>query len=198
MWFHQMGCFLLMVSQMQEIISDIVLIGPVRAGKSTIGKLLAEAFALPQVSLDDKRWAYYREIGYDENLAKEIRAHGGFLALVMYWNLFEAYAVERLLAEHKNCVFDFGAGIYESIESFDRVQNSLARYQNVVLLLPSPNKDESLQMLKERDPHPPKDNSFDFNAHFLNHHSYYDLAKFIVYTKDKTPADTCREILQFV
>lgn len=183
---------------MSKIISDIVLIGPVLAGKSTIGKLLAEALELPQVSLDDLRWAYYKEIGYDENLAKEIRMHGGFLALVMYWNLFSAYAVERLLSEYQNCVIDFGAGIYESQESFTRVQKVLAPYRNVVLLLPSADKVETLQILKERDSNPPQDLTFDFNSHFLSHHSYYDLAKSTVYTKGKTPEKTCDEILRCI
>jgi ATPase subunit of ABC transporter with duplicated ATPase domains len=47
--------------------ADIVLIGPVRAGKSTQGKLLAKRLGLPQVSLDEVRYGYYKEIGYDEN-----------------------------------------------------------------------------------------------------------------------------------
>ncbi len=52
---------------------DIVLIGPVRTGKSTLGRLLAQALGLPQVSLDEIRLRYYKEIGFDEALAAEIR-----------------------------------------------------------------------------------------------------------------------------
>jgi hypothetical protein len=37
--------------------------------------------------------------------------------------------------------------------------------------------------------------NFDFNAHFLAHPGYYALAKFIVYTKGRTPAESCAEIL---
>ena len=36
------------------------------------------------------------------------------------------------------------------------------------------------------------------NEHFLKHHSNYDLAKFIVYTKGKTPEETCEEILRLI
>ena len=81
---------------MPESILDIVLLGPVRAGKSTLGKLVAQRLGLPQVSVDELRWGYYREIGYDEALAQEFRARGGFLAQVLYWNLFDAYVVERV------------------------------------------------------------------------------------------------------
>jgi adenylate kinase family enzyme len=132
------------IFSMLETVSDIILIGPVRAGKTTIGKLLADALELPQISLDTVRWGYYKEIGYDEDFAREVRARGGFLALALYWNLFAAHAVERLLADYQDCVIDFGAGIYETAESFSRVQQALDRHRNVVLLLPSPNKEESL------------------------------------------------------
>lgn len=174
---------------------EIVLIGPVRTGKSTLGKLLAQRLDVLQVSLDEERWRYYKEIGYDERLAQGIRSRGGFLALVLYWNLFDAHAAERLLAEHLGCVFDFGAAIYWSDEMLRRVQRALRPYPNVVLVLPSPDVEESLRILKERDAEPPADLNFDFNGYFLRHRSYYALAKLIVYTKGKTPEETRDEIL---
>lgn len=77
---------------MFETCADIVMIGPVRAGKSTVGRLLAQRFGVPQVFLDKERWRYYQEISYDEALAREIRTRGGFLPLVLYWNPFDPYA----------------------------------------------------------------------------------------------------------
>lgn len=176
--------------------TDIILIGPVRTGKSTVGKLLARELGQPQVSLDDERRRYYAEIGYDPELAATFRRQGGFLALVLYWNLFDAYGVERLLSEHHNCVIDFGAGAYESLESRARVQRAFAGYRNVFLLLPSPDIEESLRILAARDTNPPKDLNFDLNRHFLTRNMYADLAKFTVYTKDRTPEQTCGDILQ--
>jgi hypothetical protein len=38
----------------------------------------------------------------------------------------------------------------------------------------------------------------DHRAHFLDHHSYYEWAKFIVSTKDQSPEETCAEILDLV
>src|SRR5699024_3591594 len=136
--------------------SEIILLGPVGAGKSTLGKLLSEALGLPQVSLDDLRWKYYREIGYDDALARTIREKGGFLALALYWQLFDTYSIERLLSEHGDCVFDFGAGAgaNESEENMARVAAALASYHNVILLLPSPDIEESLWILQARGPHP--------------------------------------------
>jgi len=180
--------------------SEVILIGPVRTGKSTVGKLLSEKLGRPQISLDDLRWKYFREIGYDDTLAKTIRRQGGFLALVLYWHLFDAYAIERVLAEHHNCIFDFGAGAgaSESQENMARVELALAAYPNVVLILPSPNTDETLHILKARDSHPPADLNFDLNRHFLERGFYRRLAKHTVFTKGKLPEETRDEILGLV
>jgi shikimate kinase len=178
--------------------TEIVLIGPVRCGKSTLGRLLAEWLGLPQVSLDDVRLQYYKEIGFDEGFASEIRQKGGFLVFMFYRELFSAYAVERILSEHHQCVFDFGAGIFENDEMFARVKKALADFPYIVLILPSPTPEQSLQILADRDPHPPADLHLDINRRFLQHHTYYDLAKFTVSTEGKTPEQTCQEILELL
>ena len=64
--------------------SDIILIGPVSTGKSTIGKLLAQRVGLPQCSMDEFRLDYYKEINYDEDLARQLREKEGFLGLYQY------------------------------------------------------------------------------------------------------------------
>ena len=181
------------------MISDIILIGPIRAGKSTLGKLLAEKLGLPQCSMDDLRWGYYKEIGYDETVQKQVEKQEGFPGVYRYWKPFEAHAVERLLAEHHNCVIDFGAGhsVYEDDALFARIQRLLVPYANVVLILPSPDLDESVRMLKERG-FDGVSNGFDFHEHFVMHHSNHDLAKIVVYTKGKSPEETREEILAAV
>jgi shikimate kinase len=181
------------------MLSDIILIGPIGAGKSTIGSLLAARIGLPQCSMDDRRWDYYKEIGYDEELAKHKRETEGFWGIYQYWKPFEAYAVERLLLENRNYVIDFGAGhsVYEDDALFQRVRQVLASYSNVVLLLPSPDLDESVQILNERNDYV-SDGNLNINEHFVRHPSNYGLAKFTVYTKAKTPEETCGEILKLV
>ncbi len=65
------------VAQLDPTSADVVLIGPMGAGKSTLGKLLAANLGRPQVSLDAVRWGYYREIGFDEAAQREIRCARG-------------------------------------------------------------------------------------------------------------------------
>ena len=176
---------------------DVILIGPIGAGKSTLGKLVADALGLPRVSLDHVRFKYYEEIGYDESIAKQRYAAEGFWGLYRYWKPFEAHAVERVLADHPNSVIDFGAGhsVYEDQALLTRVKQAMASHPNVVLILPSADLATSLQVLRDRQPSL-RDITPDINEHFLRHQSNYELATFTVYTAGRSPEDTCAEILQ--
>jgi shikimate kinase len=49
--------------------SDIILIGPSRAGKSRVGKLLAAQLERPFVDLTKVASQYYAEQGYDREAA---------------------------------------------------------------------------------------------------------------------------------
>lgn len=179
------------------MIPDIILIGPLGAGKSTLAALLAERLGVPRCPMDMERWPYMEEAGYDPAIADEIkrrdRHYGNVFA---YWKRFEAHMVERLLAEHRGQVIDFGASqsVYEDEADFSRVQNALADYANVVLVLPSPDPAESLRVLKGRV-WDGVAGGFDFQAHFVHHPSNRRLATLTVYTEGKTPAETCDEIL---
>lgn len=174
----------------------IILIGPISAGKTSVAECLALRLSRPRVSMDEVREEYYNEIGFDEKLARQKREEGGWWERYRYWKPFEAYAVERILADHPGKVIDLGAGhsVYEDDELFRRVATLLAGYAYIFLLLPSPDREQSLQILSGRDETARE--LADVNRHFLEHHSNYDLAKSIIYTEEKTPAEICEEILK--
>ena len=178
--------------------SDIILIGPIGTGKSTLGELLSARLGLPQCSMDDYRWDYYKEIGYDEVIAQQKREQGGWY-LYRYWKPFEAYAVGKLLSECDNCVIDLGAGhsVYEEAALFKKVQQALAPYPNVVLVLPSSDPDESIRILKERNSDL-SESTHAINELFIQHPSNAQLAKLTIYTEGKTPTESCQEILDKV
>jgi hypothetical protein len=179
--------------------SDIILIGPTRAGKTTIAGLLAEQLKLPHIKLDDLRWQYYQEAGYDPDFAKQIRQTGGFVSLVFYWKLFDTHAVERVLADYTQCIHDFVAGhtVNENRDFFKRVETALKPYPNIILILPSPNPDESIRILNERtqDLVGSFGQGFNWNEYFVKSECNSQLAKFVVYTEGKTPQESCEEIL---
>lgn len=183
----------------EEARDEILLIGPVRTGKSTVGRLLAQRLGCAQVAYDDARWAYYREAGYDEGLAREIRRTGGFVALVFYWRQFDTHAVERLLTEHRECVIDFGAGatVTESPLAFARLRLALAPFRHVVQLLPSPDPAESVRILDRRtaDLTGSFGQGFNWNEYFVRHAANPLLATHTVYTAGRTPEESRDEIL---
>ncbi|MGH2584060.1 MAG: shikimate kinase [Dehalococcoidia bacterium] len=181
--------------------SEVVLIGPQRAGKSTIARLLGPRLGVPVCSLDALRIGYYREIGYDEAVAQTIREREGFLGLYRHWKPFEIYAVERVLTEHRDCVFDFGAGhsVYDDEAQRARARQALAQFRNVVLVLPSPDPEESVRILRERiGPWAPQPGVpfFDFERYYVDHPLNHGLASIRVYTRDQTAAQACEAVLQ--
>src|SRR5262245_8188876 len=124
---------------------EIVLIGPVAVGKTTVARCLAAKLDVPVVSMDDLRDAYYRELGFDDALAKRLFEREGAATVWCYFKVFDPYSVERLFADHRDCVFDMGGGssVHEHHDQLERVKRAFAPFSNVVLLLPSPDRDES-------------------------------------------------------
>ena len=85
--------------------------------------------------------------------------------------------------------FWWGHSVYEIDTHFARAKAALEPYRNVVLLLPLVDADESILILNG-EPDPEDEEECNINAHFVRHHSNYDLAKHTVYTKDRTPEET--------
>ncbi|HUM68963.1 MAG TPA: shikimate kinase, partial [Chloroflexota bacterium] len=88
----------------------IILIGPVFAGKSTVGKLLAEKLGWSFVSLDGLERGYIRSAGYDEAVVAAIREAEGPFAGYSYRRQFFDTAVTQFLAEHHSGVLELGGG----------------------------------------------------------------------------------------
>jgi len=176
-------------------------------GKSTIAHCLAGRLNLPRYELDELRWGYYAEIGYDPAALAPIAQAEGTMGVARYWKPFEAYAVERVLADAPQAIVDFGAGhsVYEEAALLRRVQRALAPYPNIILLLPSPDLDEAVTLLNARlvtllekevgtvDPA-----VLELNERFVKHPSNHQLARQVVFTRDQTPAETCDEVLQLL
>ena len=176
------------------MVFKIILIGPIRAGKSTVGKLLAERLHLPQRSLDIIFDSYLDGIGYDRNHAAELKKIG-FYELTKYWKAFEPYGVEQIVSEPEAAVIDLGGGhsIFDDEILFTRVKKALSPFPNVILIMPSPDMEESIAILNERT-NGYVSNGYDFHENFVRSRCNYELAKHTVYTKGKTPEETCEEI----
>ena len=172
----------------------LILIGPMKVGNSTVARLLAARLGIPRHPLDKNRWAYYCEIGFDEEHMRTLAETESLDAALNYCKPFEVHAVERHLAESQNCVVDFGAGYSVQTDPIlhERVRRALAPHPHVVLLLPSPDADQSVACLNDRV----EKNLRALNEHYVRHPANESLAKMVVYTLGKTPEETCAEILE--
>ena len=176
---------------------EIVLIGPYGAGKSTLSRLIAERLNIRRRSLDDLRFDYYRELGYDDRAAERIKLTEGFGAYYRHCKRFEAHGVRRILEEHTSCVFDLGSGhtVYEDSNLFAKVCAALQPFANVVLVLPDPDPNRSFALLESRcilELAP----GVSLNQHLLQSPCNWMLAKHTVYTHGKTPEQTAEQILE--
>ncbi len=174
---------------------EIILMGPVAVGKTTTAKLLSKKLNKPLISIDDLRFDYYKEIGYDDDHMKKLLEKAGIMAIFQYGKIFDAYAIERVLEDHQNCIFDFGGGNNASGFDFEfnRVNNALNNYKNVVQLFPCADKEEALDFIYKRRDFKPIQR--ELIEHLVFDDSNFKLAKHTVFVKDKSPEEVCNEVL---
>ena len=134
-------------------------------------------------------------------MARERQRHG-FLASYHSWELILPAVIERLLAEHRDCVMSVGAGHthYEDPALFARLERALGPFRNVVLLLPSPDPDRSVALLRERCVETRGTDwvhdGYDFLDHWVKDHCNRTLARATVYTEGRTPDETAGDVLR--
>jgi shikimate kinase len=187
-------------------LSGVILLGPMCAGKSTIAALLAEKLKMPRVEMDELRWKYFEHTGYSKDEAKRIFHAEGNIGVLRYSKPFEAQMVEMVLRDYPEHVIDFGAGhsVYEDENDFARVQAALAPFDNVILVLPSADEEESIRVLNERlaallarEGIKETVEILELNAQFVRNPGNAKLAKKTIYTEDKTPEQSCAEIVEW-
>ena len=187
---------------MEKLKTGIVFIGSVCAGKSTQGKLVAEAIGRKSISLDNIANKYYETVGFNRSQFEKTKNKHGFLEAYRQLKPFEAYAAKQILKDYPDCIIDFGAGhsYYEDKSLFESVKQVASGYLNIILLLPSPNLDRSVLILRQRSIQQRGQNwifdGCDFIEHWVKGSCNQNLATMTIYTEDKTPEETRDEILQ--
>ncbi len=176
--------------------SEIVLIGPVSVGKSTVAKVLGERIGVAVVSMDEVRDDYFRELGYDADFAMRLYELDGAGSVWCYQKAFNPHSVERIVAEHRGCIIDMGGGstVDEHEDQHARVVAALEPFANVVLLLPHEDDGASLAYLDQRTGWGDKPRNI--NRILLQHPANRRLAKHVIYTADRTPDDIAEEIIR--
>ena len=185
----------------------VVLIGPLAAGKTTVGAHVAALLDVPMCSVDVVRWQYFDEIGYDRDEAERRFAAGRTPAEKLSYGMpFEVHAIERIMADHSYGVIDFGASnsVYDDAALLARVETALSGAY-VVLLLPSQDPARSEQMLATRleailhaKGEAMSAELLALNSYFVRHPANRRLAGKVCYTAGRTPAAIAAEIADCV
>ncbi len=181
--------------------TGIALIGPMGSGKSTIAPLIAERLGWPSLDLDEKRWDYYDEIGFDKDKEKSAWQEGGFRGVYEYWKPYEVHAVERVASDYSHNVIAFGAGhsVYDNEKFAERAKMALQDWA-VIHLLPCEDLQKAHRVLLERQPAEAQNNvagfdgERDFHQYILEHPGNAELATSTFYTDGKTTQQTLSEI----
>ncbi|MCP2264714.1 shikimate kinase [Promicromonospora thailandica] len=130
----------------------VVLVGPLAAGKSTLGGLVAARLGRPFVDVDEVSWTYGQEVGWtlERLLARDEAV--GWLAAEAEWEPARAHAVERVLGDHPGAVVALGAGYTSFTDAAhgERVRAALGRAGHVVHVRPSPDPARCVAVLRER------------------------------------------------
>ena len=129
-----------------------VVIGAPAVGKSTVGRLLAQATSRPFVDADERADRWYASVGWSTERLWDRARQVGFERAHQEWEVALAIAVEGLVGEYGDAVLALGAG-HSHVTTpglFGRVARALGQAQQVVLLRPDYDVDEAHRELRSR------------------------------------------------
>jgi deoxyadenosine/deoxycytidine kinase len=190
--------------------TEIILIGPMGVGKTTLALHLSEKLGVLNYPVDRLKWYYRFKNGYDLAKGTRILRTSGFLELNKYFHdYFGTAELAQLLDEFRGGIFDFGASHshFESKDELHAAMRVLASFRNIIQLLPTADFDTNCQILDERIAKRYEDvewkrevldSYFKQNRIFLKSGSYSALARALVYTDGKTIEQVGDEILEKV
>jgi hypothetical protein len=173
--------------------ANLILIGPMGVGKSTVADWIHTLTGRNRVSLDDDRHPHFSRNLPGFTGSGLSPQNVPFMTAYRSWKPFEVTSVERHLGAVDNHVIDFGAGhsVYEDPAQFKRVVRAVAGH-HVALLMPDTDWERSRKFLIEQHPRA----NADFINHVLDNPSNKQLADVIVGREAKSAKEVAIEVLE--
>lgn len=185
---------------MTVAVSQVVFIGPVCTGKTTLLRLVADRVGAEAVDLDDVANLYYEEVGRGFDALQEKGGEVGFLASYCWWQEGHPHAVRRVFEDHPHAAVALGAGHthYQDQQLFDEVATVL-RHRYPILVLPSADLDQSVDVIRTRSL-ASRDMDWrygdvDFIERWVKDPANHVLARWTVYTENRTQHQTADDIM---
>ena len=131
---------------------DIVFIGPMCSGKTTISACLATITTLHLVHIDAIKYKFFKVLGYKKSTAQNILTKGNIFLLLDYEKQFEFKTLNAILANMQDSIVDIGAGFCfnEEYKFNPKVLKLLEKFPNTFLVLPDANLDKANDILSNR------------------------------------------------
>lgn len=184
------------ISMMEDLISknipsdvlsnSIIFIGPMCSLKSSTSNMMSRILNMSRISLDNTETL--KEYYDKKSEFKDVKD-------------FEFYLTSSVLTNLKKpAIIDFGAGhsVYEDPIMFYEFQKLMSRFSNVVYMIPSLDKEESIQILNERllDRNSKITTEFfEANRHFVNIPCNEEVSTIREVTSRKDTQEICDEII---
>lgn len=190
--------------------NEIILIGPMAVGKSTVSIQLAEKLGISYFPIDEIKWYFLYRNGYNISTAKKILLTKGFEGKMNYfYKYFGVEEVRQILDEFKGGVLDFGATHTYHVNkmSFNKIKYLLSQFHNVFLLLPTDNLKNNIKILNRRitDRYIESYKNSQIIQSYLNYNNlllsskkFNLLTSNIIYTESKSIEQIVSEILENV
>lgn len=182
----------------------LVLIGPAAAGKTTLGAAIAALTGRAFVDIDAVAGPYYEQAGWSIPRLRERIRQAGRVTAERDWEPARAHAVERVVTDHPGAVIALGAGHthYTDHRLAERVRAALRRCGDVFLVVPDPDSDRSLEILRDRSARTKGTDwivdGHDFLAEWLHDPFTRSLATRIVHTAGEGPEQTAERAVRLV
>ncbi len=185
---------------------NIILIGPLGTGKSTIAEHLSIRTGLRNIPVDKLKWYYRLNNGYDLVKSRNILRTNGFSALIDYaQSYFGPREIHAILNQFSGIV-DLGASDTHSndMRRMKELLHYLDGYPNVFLILPYPDENLTLQVLNKRLIQRYKDDRLkgpvlntylEKNEEFVRSTQNHVAAKHVIYTNDRSFEKIAEEII---
>lgn len=181
---------------MKNINSNIVIMGPIGVGKSSVAQELAKQLCLPRIELDEQRTRIYKQTNFSVDEAERQYSLNGIRGWYTYQKPYELLSVDVILSEYSNTVIDFGGGqsVYDDEKQITEFLRLMESVKNSFLLMPYKDVDKSLSLLSKRI----NEDELKLNEIFVRSETNKLAAKHIIYTEMKTIKQIVDEILSFI